>query len=144
MEKAMTRFEKVGAERLLKLADILDAADALHRENKEPRYNQEAFIHPCGTPACALGHWAAANPRRWRTDEEIGMFRWVYLRANSSDEPLEDAGQEFGISPGEASELFDHDGCGAARTGKQAAKYIRKFVERKMSCDYVAPEGPRQ
>lgn len=116
-----------GLKRLLRLADILDVADAQHRAKKEPTYDQSTFKKSCGTPACALGHWAAHNPRRWKFD----TTGHPYLRTT---EPLygisfEDASQEFGIDHHAINELFEYNGCGRAKTGKQAAKFIRKFVK---------------
>lgn len=117
----------VGNRRLLKLADILDTADAEHRKRKEPTYDQGQFTHECDTPACALGHWAAAHPRRWRfntggTPELKFAFAKVAFDA---------AMDEFCLDRGEVLDLFNSSGCGNARTAKQAAKYIRNFVARR-------------
>jgi hypothetical protein len=109
----------VGDRRLLKLAGILDVADALHRKRKEPGYCQERYNHECGSPACALGH--AYSDRGFR---RAGLKNpdWSFV--------VEDA-EFFSITVAEAQELFDTDGCGSARTAKQAAKYIRAFVKRR-------------
>lgn len=118
-----------GKERLLKLADILDVADAEHRKNKEPTYDQCTLIHAdCGTPACALGHWAAANPRRFNYDAKGGSVR---LRAYPDISGVDEIGSiEFDITEAQGTELFDYNGCGEARTSKEAARYIRNFVKR--------------
>ncbi len=118
-------FKRYGANRLLKLALILDTADALHKKKCEPRYDQNLYRHPCGTPACALGHWAAANPKRF-TVTPFG----IPLTATSYG--IETAVLEFGIDFDEVEELFDVYGCGGAKTAKQAARYIRAFVKRKL------------
>jgi hypothetical protein len=121
-----------GKERLLKLADILDVADAEHRKNNEPAYDQCSVGHPCGTPACALGHWAAANPRRFiwnpRAEEEGGSV--ISYKPDPSAGFYEMGSREFDLTSEQSTELFDGDGCGDARTGKAAARYIRKFVKR--------------
>lgn len=117
--------QAVGDRRLLRLADILDVADAKHRADKKPKYAQEFFRHDCGTPACALGHYAAATPRRWFWDS----FVWPQLRTAGHESPLDDAAQEFYLSNEESRSIFGGQGCGAARTAKQAAKFIRKFVK---------------
>lgn len=110
---------------LLELADILERADDEHRARGEPTYRQAAWLHPCGTPACAGGHWAAAHPERWDFNTSGAPF----LREHPLD-TVSCAMHEFGISFLEALELFDLNGCGGAKTAKEAAAYIRKFVAR--------------
>lgn len=119
---------KLGWKRLLKLADILDVADAAHRANKEPRYDQRKLQHSCGTPACAIGHYISAHSRRgWKVTDGLVYFKGKY--AYFSDDSI---CREFEIAPGEGIELFDADGCGRAKTAKNAAKYIRWFVAQKL------------
>lgn len=117
-----------GKERLLKLAEILDVADAQHRKKKEPTYVQNATIHDCGTPACALGHWAAANKRRFKYDRRSGIVALLDDPENIAVSVI--GAREFDLSMGQAVELFSGWGCGEARTAKQAARYIRTFVKR--------------
>jgi hypothetical protein len=125
-------MNKIQRKRLLKLADILDVADAEHRARGEKVYDQSNFVHQsCGTPACALGHYAAYS-RRW----ELEPSRWGDIVPQLKNAPPSDfidqqVRAEFGIDFGEFRELFGVDGCGGAKTAKQAAKYIRKFVARK-------------
>ena len=118
---------ELGNERLLKLAAILDVADAEHRKKKEPTYDQTEIVHPCGTPACAVGHWAAANPDRWQIRNEC-----TYLKGSRLG-PISAVCEEFVISDDEYRELFGMSGCGEAKTAKQAAKYIRRFVKRRQT-----------
>jgi hypothetical protein len=113
-------------ENLLKLAEILDEADDLHREADEPGYCQERYMHLCGTPACALGHWAAAYPNRWV---------WVYGRLYYFDSerywhPRDGSKLEFGLDTVGFDELFEADGCDDAETAAEAAEYIRGYVAR--------------
>jgi hypothetical protein len=91
--------------RLLKAADIVE---------KVPReeFDMSDYQFSCGAPACVLGHYAAA------TRKHIGMF-------------IFDSDDYFGVNSEEWFELFDSQGCGRAKTPKQAAKYIRQFVKRK-------------
>lgn len=83
----------------------------------------------CGTPACALGHYASRRDlqKTFRLDED-------YIVVNDN-EVIGYASQEisdhFGITFGECAELFDADGCNNAKTAKQAAKYIERFVKEK-------------
>lgn len=121
------RQQLVGLNRLLKLATILDTADAEHRKKSEPLYNQTIYVHPCGTPACALGMWAFANPGRWvLVGGHSPRLKEMLLT------PIVSAETEFRISILDAELLFEIDGCNKASTAKQAAKYIRVFVKRKM------------
>ena len=129
----------MNAEKLLRLASILDAAHEAHQRKGGPGYNQGLFTHPCGTPACAFGHWAAAHPDRFTTTP-CGP---VSLREGPDREPLSFtmlgfnslrlAALEFDLTYEQASELFSADGCGDATTHQQAAWYIRNFVARNCS-----------
>lgn len=119
---------KLGWKRLLKLAAILDTADAQHKAKGERTYRQSIFTHACGTPACALGHYVA-NTRRgdWSMSRTAVLF---------GGEPLHDfvpVSAEFGISEDEAMRIFSTFGCDNAKTAKQAARYLRKFVKRKQA-----------
>ena len=131
---------------------LLDVAKAL-RESRNP----EAFtmthygwtpidLHgsqktwPCGTPACALGHYAARpdlqdvysiNPSSGylnRPDSICGTAGCVF-----------DAGY-FGISLDERDLLFSSDGCDKAATPEEAAKYIENFV--KCRWGFMIPSEP--
>lgn len=114
----------INTERLLALADILDKADELHTARGEPTYLQGCYTHPCGTPACALGHWAVANPDRWSF-----ACGTPYLILSASG-VSRCAQSEFGLSWHESEEIFGSEGCDFAETAKQAADYIRDFVAR--------------
>lgn len=132
-----TDDRETGLARLEELADILDAADAEHVRRGEQPYNQDLYTWPCGTPACALGHWAAANSDRWvflsvrlsTTLPVLREFSWNF----SSAMVAWDVGAypEFGISRAEANMLFGTGGCGEARSGRDAARYIRGFAAAK-------------
>lgn len=120
----MSKLTKLGARRLLRLATILYRADALHEKRSEPAYNQATYVHGCGTPACALGHWAKANRDRWFFDNFQPFLK-------KQPDVGGDAAKEFSIDEEESEDLFGVDGCDGAQTAKQAAKYIRSFVARK-------------
>src|SRR5689334_20106169 len=107
---------KVGMNRLLRLANILDVADKKHRERKEPTYFQGYYDHPCGTPACALGHWAAHTPSRWK------LISMTMNDGNQDFYGLDAAISDFGIDREESHDLFGGNGCDGAKTAKQAAK----------------------
>lgn len=120
-----TRAE--GNAKLLRLAAILDTADALHAERGEPGYCQVLYQHGCGTPACAQGHWAAANPDRWEFIDGMTYLRNSHLTSKGA------AMREFALDDefGEWGELFAEDGCDNAQTAAEAAAYIRAFVARR-------------
>jgi len=109
----------MNTEKLLKLADILDAAHAAGRH-----YDQTCFYHR-GAPSCAWGYWADAHPGRFRIVGGAPL-----LKHGSTGVSLRDAEKEFGISEDEAYELFGCCGCGRAITAEDAARYIRDFVAR--------------
>lgn len=126
MSAAVTMAE--GNARLLRLADILDAADAAHIEKHEPTYDQQRYVHSCGTPACALGHWAAANPDRWYVGVDSQGDPDIFLRA-ADQMSLDDAScAEFCLTSREEARLFGLSGCSHARNAKDAAAFIREFV----------------
>lgn len=110
-------FKRYGSKRLLKLAKILDTADAKHKEKGEPTYDQCVDAHPCGTPACAGGHWNVS----------VGLTPGTMYRAKSFY-----SSDTWGITDSEWLELFGPAGCNNAQTSKDAAKYIRAFVKRKL------------
>ena len=112
----------LGNKRLLHLADLLDVADAAHRKAGEPTYDQSTITHGCGTPGCAWGHWIESPARRARIVRELSSIPQSILCA----EP------EFALNAGDVTELFAVNGCGMARSAKQAAKYIRRFVARRV------------
>jgi len=102
--------------------------------------NEEANF--CGTPACALGHYAARTDLQRLLKVSILKDRYgtKYATmdrfggvAGDGDWEEQDVKDHFGIDGEEFSELFDPEGCNNARTSLQAAKYIEKFVKRKQN-----------
>ena len=96
-----------------------------------PNNFSELDRHTCGTPACALGHYAA------RTDLQrfVGLDKWgdLYLRANGygTDHSSNALLGYFGLTGDESFELFGGDGCGNATKAIDAAEYIEEFLKRK-------------
>jgi hypothetical protein len=87
----------------------------------------------CGTPACAFGHYASRRDlqRRFRLKSDGGV-----MTGKRGESVIVAGSEHFGLNdPSEPysdwDELFAVDGCGNAKTAKQAARYIRKFVARK-------------
>lgn len=120
---------------------LLEAADLV--ENSAT-YDQNIYVHSCGTPACVLGHYAMAHPEDWgwKWDRPIPFLRSAkcgFLRDEGYNAKEADY---FGISLGEIDLLFNTDGCDNAGTdGKKAAAFIRDFVARKVRERLAAAEA---
>lgn len=97
---------------------------AKHLATLKKGYDQCRFTHAsCGTPACAWGWYRRITPNRsWDHTVDTPLFTGMHLWSSQS--------VEFGINYDEAEELFGPTGCNNAETGKQAARYIRRFVVR--------------
>lgn len=135
-------MNKIQAERLLNVARAL-------RESPTPQaftmniyswglYDEEAdneydLNFACGTPACALGHYAA------RSDLQDLLFIGkqngvgaVTVRYRDSLDLVcfaaDKVQEHFGIDSLGTDELFNTDGCGKAETAIEAATYIEEFV----------------
>jgi len=95
------------------------------------------YTDSCGTPACALGHYASRGDlqKAFKLGDPSGTssYQFVVLRkwGGFVDYYAGAVLDHFGIEYPEAGELFGGNGCGGAKTVKQAAKYIENFVKRK-------------
>lgn len=110
-----------GNKRLLKLASVLDTADAEHRKRGEPAYNQRDTTsydekRDCETPGCAWGHYRVIPFVVRRLGKMASLF---------------ESNTEFALNWEQHDELFASVGCKDAKTAKQAANYIRAFVKRR-------------
>lgn len=115
---------KVHRNRLLRVAQDL-------RNSPAPRkFTMRFYGHSCGTPACALGHYAAAKHRG--SPFRLGRDGVLLVNGRPNYPPACVAADHFGLSDDDELEaLFGPLGCGRARTPIQAAKYIEAFVARK-------------
>lgn len=132
---------KEGNRRLLELADLLEDIPEVHREGDELRgYKQSAITHPCGSPACAWGHWILSTSGRLRralavVREGHGGIKRVFVTMDNGDTQtikiptIEAADAEFNLNSYERNMLFGEHGCGLAKTGAEAAIAIRRFVD---------------
>ena len=117
---------------------LFDVAKACREAPDPKQFNMGLYFHNCGTPSCAIGHYAA------REDLHSGavvFVNGVILIRRSSMWSIR--GQEyFGIALRELNELFEATGCGRtwdeetqeygpSITNNQAAEYIEAFVARK-------------
>lgn len=115
---------------------LLNVAKALREAPNPKQFTMLRFgrsgANRCGTPCCALGHYAArkdlqqtfalnANGQLCRADDPRLGFIGI-------DNPL--VQEHFDISLGQTGELFDSEGCDSATTVERAAQYIENFVKR--------------
>lgn len=117
---------------------LLNVAKALRESPKPDKFSMRDYANPiCGTPMCALGHYAA------RTDLQTFLIIDNGRREHAFSTPMfyADNGnkawydhsrvhQHFEIDEQDAEELFSADGCGNAKTPIEAAEYIERFVDR--------------
>jgi hypothetical protein len=118
----MKKLNKRGAKRLL------NVARALMESTNPDSFTMLYFFTGCGTPACALGHYAD------RIDLQrafISGDKYYCIDTKSGDNVVEVALCYFGITRYEYAELFDESGCNNAKTAVEAAKYIQDFVKRR-------------
>jgi hypothetical protein len=103
---------RTGNRRLLKLADVLDAVPLgmYDQTNILWRHQQANLAEPCAM--CAMSY-AYLNQRAFPGLNEF------------------EGDTYFKLADGQWDLLFGVVGCGNARTAKQAAKYIRKFVAKR-------------
>jgi hypothetical protein len=131
-----------GEKRLLALAAILDTADARHAAKREPKYRQTKFAHTCGTPACAGGHWTQHSSGRLELIDTDGFGSFRIRDQTGAVRTVDAFRPEFSLSHQESVELFGADGCDYARTAKEAAEYIRRFVRRRVLRRELLGENP--
>lgn len=135
------------ATRLIRVADALrDAAEQAWYFNMETYGYKQSFAakngfekeaeilkqKDCGTPACALGHYAVRKDLQRAFDlipDGIIVRRGTRYEDAGFDTPY--TREHFGLTKDEAYELFNGDGCGSARTADAAAEYIEGFVRNK-------------
>lgn len=119
---------------------LLNVAKALRESKAAKEFTMGNYCDPeCGTPHCALGHYASRRDLQRLlklTAFAYGVDDWSF------DITTVDGGltgydapvvlDHFGITEEEAGGLFNgDDGCGGAKTPKQAARFIERFVARK-------------
>lgn len=123
---------------------LLNVAKAL-RESKQPeKFDMGTYVASvegtaetefCGTPACAVGHYASRPDLqdllaiKVRQDG-LGLYPYLAFAGTvcAASYVSEDVLEHFGITEDEADELFDEEGCGDAKTPVEAAEYIERFV----------------
>jgi hypothetical protein len=125
---------------------LLNVAKALRESEVPEAFNMSYFLRNptdnehnwCGTPSCALGHYAARTDlqKKFKVGVTKGMDgrSWAQMiLANGSTYYGESSVcvEHFGITYDEYDDLFDINGCGGAKTPIDAARYIEQFVKEK-------------
>lgn len=112
---------------------LLLVAKALRESKPTNRFSMLIFGYDCGTPCCALGHYAFRKDLQTVFSlNECGYLRLIKGRADGVSGIYDySILRHFGITPEQSRELFQGgDGCGGAKTATKAAEYIEAFVER--------------
>jgi hypothetical protein len=105
---------------------LLNVAKALRESPNPDLFTMARYGFDCGTPACALGHYAARpDLQDFFKLKQNGM---LVLTENDEVPYGEDEMEHFGIDEKQAAELFGTEGCGNAQTPIEAAEYIEQFV----------------
>lgn len=104
---------------------LLNVAKALRESEHPERFTMRTIAHSCGTPACALGHYAA---RRDLQDAFILLKHGELRATGDAASPFLAELEHFDISRAEEEKLFGVWGCNDAQTPLQAAEYIERFV----------------
>ena len=112
-------------ERLMRVVQAL-------RESKTPEhaFSMDRYItRACGSPSCALGHYASRKDLQQGFDLDNTGNLLVNGKFVHSYSPL--ISDHFGIGQGDTERLFSAAGCDYAKTATEAADFIENFVRRK-------------
>ena len=115
---------------------LLNVAKALRESPKPGRFDMGYYVDDtCGTPACALGHYASREDlqnfmRLVKDDDGDWTVQYVERVAENNyvDFEHDEVCEHFGISLRQATQLFGPVGCGGAKAANDAAEYIEHFV----------------
>ena len=103
---------------------LLNVAKACRESPNPSMFTMNRYGHNCGTPACALGHYAA----RGDLQDEFYLSSSGCFVAHGGGGVYMRTLEHFGITTDQEDELFGSEGCGCAETPEEAAKYIEQFV----------------
>lgn len=122
--KKRVKKQAVNKKRLMLVVQAL-------RESPSPDdFTMRQFGHNCGTPGCALGHYA--HRRDLQKIFKLSDGGYLQRTAGLKDtQGIDDYAvlRHFGITYDQSMELFSGSaGCGNALTATEAANYIEKFV----------------
>ena len=140
----MVKLSKLGARRLLKLAEHLEKGKLGHKQFDYSTYH----IGPrdknhCGTAGCAIGECPVVFPRQWKFIQ--ARYSDVpILRAIDSDSTEDSGAVFFGLTYKEYEYLFipgtEENPLSENAKRKTVAKHIRNFVTRRLAGKPVIKE----
>jgi hypothetical protein len=116
---------------------LLNVALALRESPAPDRFTMVMWGHPCGTPACALGHYACRPDLQdtfalfWQRPNPLLGLLIQGKRFITSEIVWGAIGEHFGITADEVTRLFGLLGCNGAKTPEAAIAYIEQFVDHK-------------
>lgn len=105
---------------------LLNVAKALRESPNPEDFDMTRFTH-CGTPACALGHYAA----RPDLQQSFSISASGLLIGEKGLRVSHDGCSvmsHFGLTADEAEDLFGMSGCEGAMTTDDAASYIEHYA----------------
>ena len=89
----------------------------------------------CGTPSCALGHYAARNDvqsfLKLNVNGDLVYARKSKGRILGADFSDRRVRRYFGLTPTETANIFDTGGCNNAASPGWAALFIERFCNKK-------------
>ena len=107
---------------------------ALKEAPADAVFDMQRYVHVCGTPACALGFYAAREDLQSFLTLRAGDM--TYTRPDSDMRPSHRACYtddqlcaHFGLKPKEMFLLFSSRGCDNAATREDAIEYLEGFIE---------------
>lgn len=126
---------------------LLDVARACREAPNPAGFTMERFANDCGTPACALGHYACRPDLQDKfslRNMTVYGRPWLAFEGNVSSYDRRGVLDWFGIDEDESEELFGVLGCGGTEEEDEdgepvdcpvkdpiaAALYIEAFVAR--------------
>jgi hypothetical protein len=108
---------------------LLNVARACRESRNPERFTMRKYIHECGTPACAFGHYALRDDLQDFVRIVSGPM--IVLQTTGDHLAGSHLLHHFAIGIWEWEELFGPGGCDKADTPEKAARFIEKFVEQK-------------
>jgi hypothetical protein len=94
------------------------------------RFDMHRYVHRCGTPACAFGHYAARTDLQnaFEINRDSSTAYVITSRGDVPD-PLE-IERHFDLNEDDHIDLLGTEGCRNAKTTTEAADYIEAFIAR--------------
>lgn len=118
----MSQLEDTADEKCMKTPALVGAYEKLRRERTIP--------HNCGTPSCALGHFALRGDlQRTFTLTSKGQLVLRKKKHRSLHADSEEIRDYFGLVDDDAELLFGSEGCNKATTPTEAADFIEAWIK---------------